>query len=841
MLKSFLPFFLFNLLIFNNLEAQSRIRINQIGYLPNDSKVAVWVTKDASQSVQKFELCDALTERVVFSSTKIQSFGKWGAFEKAARLDFSAFNTEGGYFLKIGDTKSPFFRINNDVYNGSADFLLRYLRQQRCGFNPTLKDSCHTHGGYVVYGDSAGGKYGQLAPYPIFGGWHDASDYLQYVPTTATAVFQLLFAYENHPSVFSDEFQANGLKGANGIPDIIDEAKWGMDWLILMNPEANVMFNQVCDDRDHRGMRMPNKDTFTYDIAGSRARPVYRITGKPQGLFKYQNRTEGVSSSAAKFCSAFAIGSRVLSQFYPEYARKLKVKAIDAYEYALSDTGRCQTAPCRAPYFYEEDDWRDDMALAAAQLKLVNLRMYDYMLDPDSDFNYYQQAQDSTWFNRDSARHYQFYPFAQLAPYVLAKNTEGVQKPNLSAISDRNLSFLKEKAAQNPFGIGTPSIWCSNNYVSAAATMGQLHDNLTGGKNYQNFIAAHRDWLFGCNPFGTSMIIGLPNAKIGATTEGVFPRDPHSAFTHNAKIQIDGGLVDGPLRGSIFGKLIGLTLYNPDEFAEFQSKEWVYHDDYGDYSTNEPTMDGTASLAYFLAAQEAKGRQNTQLKNAIQDKFGATTRLDSTQKTVYLVFTGHDFAEGGDKILRGLNQQKAKAAFFLTGDFLRKNKRLAQKIIKNGHYLGGHSDKHLLYCDWTKRDSTLISRSVFKEDLKANFAELEKLGVQKQQAQFFISPFEWYNDSIALWTKQAGLTLLNFTAGTGSNADYTTPSMKNYKSSQQIFDNILNFEITKPNGLNGAILLLHIGASNERKDKFFDRLEELITVLRGKGYDFGKF
>jgi len=66
--------------------------------------------------------------------------------------------------------------------------------------------------------------------------------------------------------------------------------------------------------------------------------------------------------------------------------------------------------------------------------------------------------------------------------------------------------------------------------------------------------------------------------------------------------------VDGPVYTSIYKNLIGITLYQPDEYEEFQSGLAVYHDDYGDYSTNEPTMDGTASLIYLLAAKEAQSK-----------------------------------------------------------------------------------------------------------------------------------------------------------------------------------------------------------------------------------------
>ena len=69
---------------------------------------------------------------------------------------------------------------------------------------------------------------------------------------------------------------------------------------------------------------------------------------------------------------------------------------------------------------------------------------------------------------------------------------------------------------------------------------------------------------------------------------------------------IDGGLVDGPVYGSIYRNLIGIQLYHDDEYKDLQSDLAVYHDDYGDYSTNEPTMDGTASLIYLLAAEQAK-------------------------------------------------------------------------------------------------------------------------------------------------------------------------------------------------------------------------------------------
>ena len=81
--------------------------------------------------------------------------------------------------------------------------------------------------------------------------WHDASDYLQYVTTSANAIYQMLFAYSQYPKAFADNYRADGLPGSNGIPDVLDEAKWGLDWLLRMNPDKDTFFNQIADDRDH--------------------------------------------------------------------------------------------------------------------------------------------------------------------------------------------------------------------------------------------------------------------------------------------------------------------------------------------------------------------------------------------------------------------------------------------------------------------------------------------------------------------------------------------------------------------------------------------------------------
>ena len=158
---------------------------------------------------------------------------------------------------------------------------------------------------------------------------------------------------------------------------------------------------------------------------------------------------------------------------------------------------------------------------------------------------------------------------------------------------------------------------------------------------------------------------------------------------------------------------------------------------------------------------------------------------------------------------------------------------MIRRLKSDDHYLGAHSDKHLLYCSWTDRDSLLVSKEEFSNDLLANYAAMERFGIKRKDARYFIPPYEWYNDSISKWTSRLGIQLINFSPGTRSTADYTTPDLKNYRSSEEIMQSIK----AKAEDLNGFILLLHIGTDPGRTDKFYTRLDELIEFLRSRKYE----
>ncbi|MDD2960731.1 MAG: glycoside hydrolase family 9 protein [Muribaculaceae bacterium] len=816
---------LFNLTI----NAESWIRINQLGYIPNSTKVAVLLNKEQI-NITSFQIINAFTSEVVFSSENVTASGKLGGMKSTFRLNFSDFNLPGTYYIKANECKSAIFPINGSVYNGTADFILNYMRQQRCGYNPYFKELCHQNDGYIAYHPT---KTGQMLD--VRGGWHDAADYLQYTTTSANAIYQMMFAYKQNPNAFGDYYKADGHKGANGIPDIVDEIYWGLDWLNRMNPEKGELYNQIADDRDHIGMKIPSQDTADYGWGSNNGRPVYFCTGEPQQRGKFLNATMGVASTAGKFASDFALGAEILKPFYPEFAEIIGAKAADAYQIGVDKPGNCQTASVLAPYIYEEDNWVDDMQLGAMELynKTKDIKYLNQAIE------YGRREPITPWMGADSARHYQWYPFMNMGHYLLAKEGNDRIKKEFIRNIKTGIERTFVKAKESPFLYGIPSIWCSNNLTTAMLTQCILYRQLTGDKQFEEMEGSLRDWLFGCNPWGTSMIVELP-------LSGTYPHQPHSAIVSKKLGNTTGGLVDGPVYSSIFNSLKGVNIVKDIEgdiannYEEFQPGIMVYHDNIHDYSTNEPTMDGTACLAFPLSAYQNEGLNAVAShndKNVYRD--GGIERTDTTQKRICLVFTAADKADGAEKIISTLKKNNIKGGFFFTGEFFETFPSIITRLINDGHYVGGHSYGHLLYMPWENPDSLLISQDEFNNDIIKIYSLMRKFGINKEDAPYFIPPFEYYNSKISSWANKLGLQVIDFTPGTLTSQDYTTPDMgKRYYSSKTLYDNLMKAEKSSASGLNGHLLLIHFGTDDKRTDKFYNLLPTIIKNLKKKGYQF---
>ncbi|MGI0106517.1 polysaccharide deacetylase family protein [Salinimicrobium sp. WS361] len=220
----------------------------------------------------------------------------------------------------------------------------------------------------------------------------------------------------------------------------------------------------------------------------------------------------------------------------------------------------------------------------------------------------------------------------------------------------------------------------------------------------------------------------------------------------------------------------------------------------------------------------------------VTDRYGALVRSGVSEANIYLIFTGHEHYEGFEHVLEVLKKQEIEASFFLTGDFIRQHRELVKEIAAAGHFVGAHSDRHLLYNDWTKRDSLLYSPATIKKDIIDNLKELEAIDIYPEA---FMPPYEWYNQKVVEIATEAGQRTINFSPGIRTNADYTSPDMANYLSSEEILKNLYHYE--QENGLKGFHILIHPGTTPLRKDKLYLYLDSIINELKERGYHFLRF
>ena len=226
---------------------------------------------------------------------------------------------------------------------------------------------------------------------------------------------------------------------------------------------------------------------------------------------------------------------------------------------------------------------------AAELLRATNERRY--LADA---LRYARLAASESWMGREQTGHYQFYPFINLGHFRLSDLVGRGLRKRLAGYYREGIERAAHESEKNPYRIGVPFIWCSNNLVVALTTQCLLYERMTGDKHFHEFAARQRDWLLGRNPWGVSMFTEIPGG-------GTYPKNAHLFATALLKRPVRGGLVDGPVRRRIFQSLKGVGLTEPDPLAPFQDDSAVYHDDIKDYSTNEPTMDGTASAILLWA------------------------------------------------------------------------------------------------------------------------------------------------------------------------------------------------------------------------------------------------
>ena len=592
LLKSAATFLLAALTLFRADAGEIFIRANQVGYNVRGGGVALAFSK--SPLPTDFTLVAETNDSLVVyhGPARLITNSAWGQFAQHAELDFSSVHRPGRYVLKIGAARSLPIVIGAGAYENLPGELLEFMRQQRCGFNPWLGTNCHQQDGRTAYGPLTNGT-----PLDARGGWHDAGDLLKYLLTSGNATAQMLLAYEVGKDAFH---RVPNQKGKNAdaverVPTALNaEARWGLDWLLKLHPAPDQLYHQVADDRDHAGWRLPQDDPVDYGWGKGGARVVYFADGRPQGLRKYQSASTGVANLAGRYAAAMGLAYQIWKDdpAQKDFAARCLQAGREVYELGRAKEGVQQGNSYGSPYRYEETTWADDMEWGAAELFRAT-REKKFLEDAK---RYAKLAADESWMGQEQTGHYQYYPFMNAGHFRLYDLVERDFKKTLAGYYRAGIERCVTAGKKNPYRVGVPFIWCSDNLVVALVTQCLMYERMTGDSRYREFAAKQRDWLLGRNPWGVTMFTG-----IGA----VFPTDVHLMTVQLLKRPVRGGLVDGPVYERIFKSLKGVSIREPDPLAAFQGAA-VYHDDWHDYSSNEPTMDGTASaiLMFTLCADE---------------------------------------------------------------------------------------------------------------------------------------------------------------------------------------------------------------------------------------------
>jgi hypothetical protein len=513
------------------------IRLNQVGFLPDDYKTAVILSKTPFEE-KFFRIKNVANDEEVFIDSidklpyKLNSEIKYSVL-----IDFTALISKGEYFIEFQNVKSYQFRIDDSLYNSIRDSISLFFKVQRCGpTDPFMHKVCHLQDATKVVG------YSDSSAIDLTGGWHDAGDYIKFVYTTAFTTYMLLFSYEFDPDKFSFDLDNDS------VPDILQEAKVGLDFLLRCNFSENAFITQVQDDRDHKvGWRMPENDTLTFD------RPAFVKMNKSQiGIYS----------------AALAIASRIWKQRF--FDNTFADKCLNTSEKIFRLRDEISDFKDDEKY-YNQNEFNSKLALGALEI-----------FKSKGDKNYLSLALD---YGKNIAENnwWSWGDFNALVFYKLAEfDNQFIEK--LKNI----LSIYKSYSESNLFSLAHQYNWGTTHSLAGVVLSSILYKKLTGSEDFDNLAVLNRDFILGRNPWGKSFISGIGKN---------FPRKIHHqiAFFNNG--YIPGAMVSGPVPDSLF-KNYSFTIPS-DKLSEF-SDSAIYSDEFDNYLTNEPTISSNATALFIF-------------------------------------------------------------------------------------------------------------------------------------------------------------------------------------------------------------------------------------------------
>ncbi len=515
------------------------IRVNQVGFSPENIKSAL-VFSNRNLSNEKFFVYDKIADVAVFSDRLEKTSEHFKNFKYSYRLNFTDLQDEGKYFVRILNSESPTFVIDNSAYSILTNKLLKFFSIQRCGYtHPFMHKTCHIADvtSIRINGDTLNQTYDAT------GGWHDAGDYSKFLNTIAFSTYMLIASYEFNPEKFSMD------NNHNNVADILEEAKIGLDWLMRANFNNNRFITQVQDEKDKTvGWRMPESDPLGFN------RPGFVGIGK---------------NLIGIYVAALSIGSRVWERKlnYRPFAEKLKNTAIHFY----SIRNNVPDIDTSGTGYYRDKDYNGKLALGAIEL-----------YETTGNENYLSEAKKyadvagvESWWGWGNV--------AAFADYKIAKyDTTYID------FLRKALHQYKKHSDSRFFGEGVDLYWGSTMTLLGVSLTEILYRRLTGDNSFAKLSRIQEDYILGRNQWGVSFVCCQGES---------YPKHLHHQVGYFNKGHLPGGLAGGPVMKSVYGKL-ELHYTSPDYFIRFQTDDAYYRDDYVDYITNEPTISGNATAIF---------------------------------------------------------------------------------------------------------------------------------------------------------------------------------------------------------------------------------------------------
>lgn len=481
------------------------IKANQVGYEPSWTKKAIVSSFDGEASFKAgtpFKVLD-IRDKTVFQGTlKPLAELDSASGERLFTADFTPLRQTGSFRIVVeGAGDSTVFEIRPSLYSGLLRDLTRYYYFQRSG---VALSSAHAG----IWSRLAGHQGDSSLPYQsgkpgtrdASGGWYDAGDYGKYVPTAARAVTDLLWTYEYFPALFADG-QLGIPESGNGVPDILDEAKWCLDWILRMQDESGAFYHKVWPSISDQ---MPSQDKAR--------RLIYDKGRNGASLLP----TAGTANASA----ALAHASLTFAKVRPEFADLCRAASLKAWNW-LEKTP--QEIPAEGMTYVEEGDLDNRLWAAFVLYRLTGEERFH------ASIKKLVKTFDSGWTDDKGNANSDLTMMAWPHYFRSAK-----QDPELTswhrrmALAFREIQMKRWRQLHwGNFLLDQNYYWSSN--ASTAQTVQVLYANgKVHGFNEADLLQAairNHDYLLGANPLRTSYVSGAGEASIKNTYSQIFNND----------------------------------------------------------------------------------------------------------------------------------------------------------------------------------------------------------------------------------------------------------------------------------------------------------------------------